>query len=78
MIELHGGPSSLADEISAVWIPVDRHPAVRRDDNPRAPLSRDQAYAAARAGRIRCLWPSKRRLLVHRDLLDDLARAGPP
>jgi hypothetical protein len=60
------------------WMPVDQHPAVRRADNPTGILSRDQIYRAAREGRCRALWPSSRRLLVHRDLLDDLAKAGRP
>jgi hypothetical protein len=61
-----------------LWVPIDEHPAVRRPDNPAGAVSRDQAYAAARAGRIRCLWLSKRRLLVHIDLLHDLAASGKP
>jgi hypothetical protein len=65
------------DALDAVWIAVDKHPAVRRRDNPRGVLSRDQAYALAQSGRVRALWVSRRRLLLHRDLLDDLARAGP-
>jgi hypothetical protein len=62
----------------AVWLGVDQHPDVRRKGNPGGPVSRDQVYAAARAGRIRCLWPSSRRLLVHVNMLDDLMRSGLP
>lgn len=61
-----------------VWLPVDNHPAVRRKGNPAGVLSRDQAYRAAHERRVRCLWPSSRKLLLHRDALDDLARAGRP
>jgi hypothetical protein len=60
------------------WFAVDEHPAVRRSDNPNGVISRDQAYSAARQGRVRALWVSSRRLLLHRDLLDDLTRAGRP
>jgi hypothetical protein len=55
------------------WYKVDEHPAVLA-----GAISRDQAYAAARQGRCRTLWLSKRSLRVHRDLLDDLSASGKP
>lgn len=57
----------------AVWVRVDRHPLVLNGI-----LSRDQLYRAARENRVRRMWVSSRRLLVHRDAADDLARAGRP
>ncbi len=68
----------MIDSSGDLWLPIDQHPDVRRADNPNGALSRDQAYAAARSGRVRCIWLSRRRLLVHRRLLDDLAASGKP
>jgi hypothetical protein len=63
---------------ATVWLPIDHHPAVRRADNPDGVISRDQAYALVRSGRVRSLFVSKRKILLHRDALDDLARSGRP
>lgn len=67
-----------AEAPAMVWLPIDNHPAVRRAGNPDGVLSRDQAYALVRSGRVRSLVISKRRILLHRDALDDLARSGRP
>lgn len=64
---------AMFDVTMHTWISVDKHPAVQAGT-----ISRDQVYTAARAGRVRCLWLSKRRLLVHVDLLADLAASGKP
>ena len=55
------------------WYKVDERPAVLA-----GAISRDQVYAAARQGRCRTLWLSKRALRVHRDLLSDIVASGKP
>lgn len=58
---------------AVTWFKVDEHPAVLAGE-----ITRDQVYTAARQGRCRTLWLSKRTLRVHRDLLSDIAASGKP
>jgi hypothetical protein len=62
-----------ATSAEAIFLPVDRHPLVLDGI-----MGRDALYRAARENRVRRIWVSSKRLLIHRDAIEDLMRAEKP
>jgi hypothetical protein len=71
--ESEDAPTDDAQNSAKVWFKCDEHPLVVN-----RVLSRDQLFRAVHEKRVRALWVSRRKLLVHVDAAEDLQRAGPP